>query len=188
MMRLILFILAGIIIVVPVVGYYYFWQRSGKDVEIRLPITETFEMRITSIAFENNQPIPKKYTCDGTNVNPPLTFHNVPGEAKSLVLIVDDPDAPRGTFTHWTVWNIDPAITVIAENSVPDGAVQGITDFGQPGYGGPCPPSGTHRYFFKLYALDIDLVLDSSASVFTLARAMEGHIIEKAELVGLYGR
>lgn len=186
--RWLLFIFAGLVIAAPVAIYYYFWQRSGKDVEIRLPITQTFDMRITSNAFDNNQPIPKKYTCDGENINPALTFHDVPEGTKSLVLIVDDPDAPRGTFTHWTVWNIDPAISFIEEGSVPEGAIEGMTDFGRPGYGGPCPPSGTHRYFFKLYALDIDLVLDSSATVFSLQRAMEGHILEKAELMGLYSR
>jgi Raf kinase inhibitor-like YbhB/YbcL family protein len=186
--KFLLFIFAAFVIAIPLVVYYLLWKGSGRDVEIRLPLTKTFDMRITSTAFKDNWQIPKKYTCDGENINPPLTFHEVPEGAESLVLIVDDPDAPRGTFTHWTVWNINPRISLVKENSVPEGAIQGMTDFGRQGYGGPCPPFGTHRYFFKLYALDTVLDLDSSATVTNLERAMEGHILERAELVGLYQR
>jgi hypothetical protein len=145
-------------------------------------------MTITSPAFKNNKHIPAKYTCDGENVNPPLEIKDVPGNAQSLVLISDDPDAPGGTWVHWTVWNIDPKTTEIAENSVPEGAVEGVTDFGKPGYGGPCPPPGTHRYFFKLFALDTKLDLSENTTAKDLEAAMEGHIIEKAELIGLYRR
>jgi Raf kinase inhibitor-like YbhB/YbcL family protein len=145
-------------------------------------------MKLTSPIFNNNQPIPSKYTCDGENVNPPLSISEVPENAKSLVLIVDDPDAPMGTWVHWTLWNIDPKITEIAENSVPLNAVQGKTSFGNNKYGGPCPPSGTHRYFFKLYALDNTLTLSSSSTKGDLEKAMEGHIIEKTELIWLYSR
>ncbi|GAG65703.1 unnamed protein product, partial [marine sediment metagenome] len=106
--------------------------------------------------------------------------------AKSLVLIVDDPDAPAKTWVHWTVWNIDPKTTEILENSIPQDAVEGVTDFGTSGYGGPCPPSGTHRYFFKLYALDTTLDLSSSATVEDIQEAMEGHILDSVELIGLY--
>lgn len=145
-------------------------------------------MKIESAAFGHNQAIPSKYTCDGQNVNPPLTFSDVPSDAKSLVLINDDPDAPAGTWVHWTVWNISSQTTEIAEDSVPQGSVEGVTSFGKPGYGGPCPPSGTHRYFFKLYALDTTLDLDQSATKQDLEKAMEGHILAEASLIGLYSR
>lgn len=148
----------------------------------------TSNMKLTSPVFNNNQNIPKKYTCDGENVNPSLSIYEVPQNTKSLTLIMDDPDAPMGTWVHWTVWNIDPKTTEIAENSVPNNATQGTTSFGKPGYGGPCPPSGTHRYFFKLYALDTTLTIPSSSDKADLEKTMEGHIFEKAELVGLYGR
>ena len=108
--------------------------------------------QITSPVFENNGFIPKKYTCDGADVNPQLLIANVPARTKSLSLIVDDPDAPAGTWVHWVVWNIDPQTLEIKEHSVPNGANQGLNDFSKHNYGGPCPPSGTHRYFFKLYS------------------------------------
>jgi Raf kinase inhibitor-like YbhB/YbcL family protein len=145
-------------------------------------------MVISSQAFKHNSFIPSKYTCHGDNINPPLEIKDVPKKAKSLVLIVDDPDAPSGTFTHWTVWNVSPTITQINEGSVPAGAVEGQTDFGESDYGGPCPPSGTHRYFFKLYALDIALNLTSEAEKRDLEKAIKGHILDEATLVGLYRR
>ena len=168
--------------------FWYFSKRSGeKPLQLELKNIPKI-MRLESSAFENNSFIPSKYTCDGENVNPPLKISGVPQKAKSLVLIVDDPDAPRGTWVHWTVWNISSQTTEIAENSVPQGAVEGMTDFGKPGYGGPCPPSGTHRYFFKIYALDTNLNLGSSAQVRDLKKAIENHILDKAELIGLYSR
>lgn len=145
------------------------------------------EMTISSTAFENNGNIPAKYTCDGMDVNPPLRFDNVP-EARSLALIVDDPDAPMGTWVHWVLWNIDPKTSEIREDSVPKGALQGINDFGKHDYGGPCPPSGTHRYFFKLYALDSTLNLDKNARKADVEKAMKGHILAQAQIVGLYRR
>mgnify|MGYP003394717907 CR=1 FL=1 len=146
-------------------------------------------MKITSLVFKNNDKIPAKYTCDGENINPPLTISGVPEEAKSLVLIVDDPDATRGyTWLHWTLWNINPDTKEIAENSVPNGATQGKTDFGKSGWGGPCPPSGSHHYFFKLFALDVILELPCGASLDELQKTIEGHILEKVELIGLYSR
>jgi len=145
-------------------------------------------MKIESPVFKEGEFIPKKYTCDGEDINPPLKISNVPKEAKSLVLIVDDPDAPGGRWVHWTVWNIDPKIEEIAENSVPEGGVEGVTDFGRPGWGGPCPPSGVHRYFFKLYALDKKLDLKASATIKELEEAMKEHIIADATLMGKYGR
>lgn len=145
-------------------------------------------MKITSATFENNQPIPSKYTCDGNNINPPLGFEDIPDGAKSLVLIVDDPDAPGKTFVHWTAWNIDPATTEVPEGKTPEGATQGLTDFGEVGYGGPCPPSGTHRYFFKLYALDTTLDIPYTARKEDIEKAIEGHTIATAELIGTYSR
>lgn len=145
-------------------------------------------MKIASSAFQNNQLMPAKYTCDGDNINPPLTFSDVPQGTKSLVLIVDDPDAPMGTWVHWTVWNIDPTTNEIKENSIPTGTVEGMTSFGKPGYGGPCPPAGTHHYFFKLYALNTTFSLESSSDKSQLEKAMSSHILASAELVGLYSR
>ena len=109
-------------------------------------------LKLLSPAFKHNDSIPSKYTCDGADVNPPLVIENAPLSTKSLALIVDDPDAPVGTWVHWVVWNIGPTTSEIGENMVPSGAQQGINDFRKHNYGGPCPPSGTHRYFFKLYA------------------------------------
>ncbi len=157
-----------------------------------VPATSTNQidtsMKILSPAFENQQNIPVKYTCDGNNINPPLEISGVPDNAKSLVLIVDDPDAPNGTWIHWTIWNINPQTELIAENSVPAGAVQGKTSAGSNNFGGPCPPSGTHRYFFKLFALDSAIDLPASVDVQDLQAAIRGHIIESAELIGLYSR
>ncbi|MEW6116632.1 MAG: YbhB/YbcL family Raf kinase inhibitor-like protein [Nitrospirota bacterium] len=146
------------------------------------------ELKLSSPVFKDNSPIPSKYTCDGNDVNPPLVIENVPSNAKSLVLIVDDPDAPMGTWVHWVVWNIEPKTKEIKEHSLPKGAIQGINDFKKHDYGGPCPPSGTHRYFFKLYALDATLNLPSSARKADVEKAMKGHIISQGQLVGLYSK
>ena len=145
------------------------------------------ELKIESPAFGGNEKVPSKFTCDGDNINPQLNISGVPQGTASLVLIVDDPDATVGTWVHWTAWNIDPATTSIPENSVPYGGIEGITDFGKPGYGGPCPPSGTHRYFFKLFALDVILDLDPSATAADIGLAIKGHVLDSDELVGLYG-
>lgn len=145
-------------------------------------------MKITSSVFQHNQFIPSKYTCDGENVSPPLSFLDVPDNIKSLVLIVDDPDAPSKTWVHWTVFNIDPAVKEVTEDSVPQDGVEGMTDFGTRGYGGACPPSGTHRYFFKLYALDTVLNLNSNSDKKAIEQAMQNHILQSCELVGLYKR
>lgn len=145
-------------------------------------------MQIKSTAFDNNGLMPSQYSCDGEGVNPPLQISEIPEGTKSLTLISDDPDAPSGDFVHWLVWNVDPATLEIVENSVPEGAVEGTTGFGNTGYGAPCPPSGEHRYFFKVYALDIELDLSSEAKKSDLEKAMEGHVLDKAELVGLYSR
>lgn len=143
-------------------------------------------LNLTSSAFENQKSIPAKYTCNGENVNPPLQFSGIPEKAKSLALIMDDPDAPNGTWVHWLLWNINPQTQEVAENSFPAEGVQGITSFGKAGYGGPCPPSGIHRYFFKLYALDAALNLPANAKKEDLEKAIQGHIVEQAQLIGLY--
>ena len=145
-------------------------------------------MKITSPVFGHNQKIPSKYTCDGENLSPPLEISGVPEGAKSMVLIMDDPDATHGLWVHWVLWNISPDTKEIPENSVPAGAAEGMTSFGKPGYGGPCPPSGTHHYYFKLYALDTILDLNKSSEKQELESAIEGHVLGQAELVGLYSR
>src|SRR5450432_2796651 len=143
---------------------------------------------LSSVAFRNGEKIPEQFTCKGANVSPSLQFPGVPAEARSLVLIVDDPDAPTGLFTHWIVWNIDPTTRQIAEKSVPSGAVQGMNDFGKTGYGGPCPPSGTHRYFFRIFALDRTLDLKSGAKRRELDKAIAGHILARGELMARFSR
>ena len=163
---------------------------SGIIIYFKYPnnnITQT-SMKILSSSFNPNENIPSKFTCDGESINPSFQILDVPENAQSLALISDDPDAPSGTWVHWIVWNIDPQTTEIKENSVPNGAVEGTTSFGNTGYGAPCPPSGTHRYFFKLFALDTKLDLPSSTTANQLEQAMGNHIIEKAELIGLYSR
>lgn len=142
-------------------------------------------MKLTSPEFENNKFIPKKFTCEGEDVNPALIIENIPKETKSLALIVDDPDAPMGTWVHWVVYDIQP-VSRIDENSIP--GRQGLNDFRRKNYGGPCPPSGTHRYFFKVHALDKMLGLGEAAGKAELENAMDGHILDKAELIGLYKR
>src|SRR6266496_364898 len=145
------------------------------------------KMKITSSAFQQSGNIPSKFSCDGANTNPPLQISDVPPEAKSLVLVVDDPDAPSGLFTHWMLWNISPQNNTIAEGSTPKG-VHGTNDFGKSGYGGPCPPSGTHRYYFKIFALDRELELSAGAKRSQLDAAMKGHVVAQGELMGRYAR
>ena len=150
-------------------------------------------MRLSSPAFPHNTQIPSLYTCDGSDASPPLEIHDVPRGTESLVLFVDDPDAPdpqapRMVWDHWVLWNIDPAITEIAEDSVPAGAVQGTNSWGRTDYGGPCPPRGTHRYFFKLFALDTVISLAPSATKAEVEAAIDGHLIGQTELIGTYGK
>ena len=151
------------------------------------------KMELKSKAFEPGGMIPAKYTCDGEDISPPLQWSDPPAGTKSLALISDDPDAPVGTWVHWVVWNIPPSARSLDEKlpkkeSLPDGTRQGTTDFRRIGYGGPCPPSGTHRYFLKLYALDTTLNLPGSTTKKDLEREMQGHILGQAELVGKYRR
>jgi len=148
--------------------------------------TQKGGFKISTSAFENNGQIPVKYACDGANVNPPLKIEKTPREAKSLAMIFDDVDAPRGSYVHWILWNIDPNIKEIKENSVPEGAVQGMNDFKKQNYGGPCPPGRAHRYVFKIYALVICLNLDPHSTKADLEKAMEGHVISEARWIGKY--
>jgi Raf kinase inhibitor-like YbhB/YbcL family protein len=164
-------------------------EKSKNSPEQRITSKQSKNMKIASPAFENNTNIPSKYTCDGENISPALLMSDVPEEAKSLALIVDDPDAPAaGGFVHWVVLNIDPAQTKIEENSFPQNSIVGTNSAGQKAFASPCPPSGTHRYFFKLYALDAKLDLASSAKREDVEKAMAGHILDQAELIGLYKR
>ena len=143
-------------------------------------------MKITSSAFKENESIPKKYAADSGNVNPPLHIEGVPSNAKSLALVMEDPDAPSGTFHHWVLFDISPQTADIKENSVPVIATQGRNDFGEIEYGGPKPPSGEHHYFFKAYALDTVLGLSRGVNSGELESQMEGHVVDKASLMGRY--
>lgn len=143
-------------------------------------------MQLSSPAFAHQGTIPAKYTCDGVNASPPLAISGVPPRADSLVLLVEDPDAPGGTFVHWVVYDIPPATEKIPENTAP--GTMGINNFRQTAYGGPCPPSGTHRYYFRLYALDRKLDLSPGRSKKQVEQAMTGHVLAQAELMGRYAR
>ena len=142
-------------------------------------------MEISSPVFDQRKPIHKKYSCQGDNVSPELLIKGVPDSAESLALIVEDPDAPSGTFDHWLVWNISPKIERIDQGAKL--LHQGVNHFGKIGYGGPCPPAGSkHRYYFKLYALDTQLQIPDGSSKAKLQESMKGHIVEEAELMGTY--
>jgi len=143
-------------------------------------------MRISSPAFRNGEHIPRQYSRNGEDKSPPLRVEDVPANAKSLVLIMDDPDAPSGTFTHWLVFDLDPKTVDIGEDHAPEFARQGINDYGEVQYGGPQPPSGVHRYFFHIFALDKKLDLPRGSERETVEDAMEGHILDRAELMGRY--
>ena len=143
-------------------------------------------MKLTSASFQNGNKIPPKFSREGGNVSPALRIENAPAKAKSLALVVDDPDAPGGLFTHWLVWNIDPKTNVIEEGSAPKSAIEGSNDFGSSGYGGPQPPSGTHRYYFKIFALDQALSLPAGAKRGEVDQAMRGHVIAQAQLMGRF--
>jgi len=145
------------------------------------------KMTITSSAFQKGGNIPSKYTCDGADTSPPLQIAGAPAGAKSLVLIVDDPDAPAGLFTHWIAWNISADTRTITEGSTPKG-VQGTNDFGKSGYGGPCPPPGSHRYYFKILALDRELDLAPGSKRTQLDAAVKGHVVAQGELMGRYSK
>jgi Raf kinase inhibitor-like YbhB/YbcL family protein len=168
-------------------------KKTGESKDPPAQGEQAMAITISSPAFADGGMIPVKYTCDGEDISPQLTFDNVPPDAKSLALVADDPDAPMGTWVHWVMYNLPPDTRTLPENVAADeklagGAVHGITDFGRFGYGGPCPPSGTHRYYFKLYALDTRLDLPSKANKKDVVKAMEGHILAQGELMGKYKR
>jgi Raf kinase inhibitor-like YbhB/YbcL family protein len=140
-------------------------------------------LTVSSIAFSHGGHIPKKYSCEGENINPPLEINRFPKDTKTLAIIFEDPDATRGIFDHWLVWNILPN-EPISENYI--GGISGRNSFGNTGYGGPCPPSGSHRYYFKVYALDTSLNLPAGADKKQLQDAMQGHIITSGEVMAHY--
>ena len=150
-------------------------------------------MKLTSKAFDNKGIIPSQFTCDGRDISPPLNWSAPPANTKSLALICDDPDAPGKTWVHWVIYNLPPSTRSLSEavpggSKIPGGGLQGINDFKKLSYGGPCPPGGTHRYFFKLYALDKMLDLEPGTTKTELEAAMKGHIIDRGELMGYYSR
>ena len=150
-------------------------------------------MKLTSKAFDNKGIIPPQFTCDGKDISPPLTWSEPPADTKSLALICDDPDAPGKTWVHWVIYNLPPSSRFLPEavpagSKIAAGGLQGINDFKKLSYGGPCPPGGTHRYFFKVYALEKMLDLEPGATKAELEAAMKGHILDRGELMGYYSR
>jgi len=153
----------------------------------------TAAIQLTSPAFTQGGAIPAQYTCDGANISPPVAWSNLPPNTKAVALTVDDPDAPLKTWVHWVVYDLPPTTTQLGENlkagdTLPAGGKQGTNDFRKLSYGGPCPPSGVHRYFFKLYALDQPTALKPGANEDDLMQAMDGHILARGELMGTYKR
>ena len=168
-------------------------QPMAQPPAANTPKEDKLEIKLTSTAFKEGQPIPRAYTCDGVNVSPPLEWSGVPKTAKTLAIICDDPDAPGGTWVHWVLYNLPADNIGLVENlpateKLAAGGFQGKNDFEKIGYGGPCPPSGTHRYFFKIYALDSELPLKAGATKAELLKAMEGHIVLQGQLMGTYRR
>ena len=176
-----------ILIIIFIIGCAKQQLQPSQENNLETQKSEVSNMQLTSSAFQHNSVMPSEFTCDGENIHPSLSISGVPANAKSLVLIVDDPDAPVGTWDHWIVFNIDPLIKEIKQNEQPQG-VAGKNSWGKVGYGGPCPPSGTHRYFFKLYALDTTLSLPEGSAKNQVESAMQSHILAKSELIGLYKR
>jgi Raf kinase inhibitor-like YbhB/YbcL family protein len=168
-------------------------QPIAQPPATNTPKEDKPEIKLTSAAFKEGQPIPRTYTCDGVNVSPPLEWSGVPKTAKTLAVICDDPDASPDTWVHWVFYNL-PADNIGIVESMPAtekllaGGFQGTNDFGKIGYGGPCPPSGTHHYFFRIYALDGELPLKAGATKAETMKAMEGHILLQGQLMGTYKR
>jgi Raf kinase inhibitor-like YbhB/YbcL family protein len=168
-------------------------KEETKSVTNKTKQEKTMELKITSTAFEDGDMIPKNYTCDGDNVSPELSWSGAPAETKSFSIICDDPDAPVRIWVHWVVYNIPGNSKGIAEavstdKKLNNGTLQGLNDFGMTGYGGPCPPRGTHRYFFKVYALDTALTIQEDVTKDVLLASMEGHVLAEGELMGRYSR
>jgi len=181
----------AVVVVVPVLLFCS--CKESEQADLGVVGDKKMDIKITSSAFEEGGLIPPKYTCDGADISPPLQWEAVPEGTKSIALISDDPDAPVGTWVHWVLFNLPAETKDLAENippdsTLPNGARQGTTDFGRIGYGGPCPPSGTHRYFFKIYALDTEVDLPAGADKSRLLKAMQGHILGQGQLIGKYKR
>jgi len=195
-MKTSLIALSMVVIVVPA-SFLMAAVPAGSEVQNKVEPPKQggkiMTLTITSKAFSEGGMIPVKYTCDGEDVSPPLAISGVPEKTKSLALISDDPDAPGGTWVHWVLYNLPPGTRELPEKLptkqiLDNGARHGITDFGRFGYGGPCPPGGTHRYFFKVYALDVVLDLSGKITKKDLVAAMQGHILAEGQLMGKYKR
>ncbi len=188
-MNIALFFRRMICVVFLIFGMLFFVSK-----DLKAEGGDIMNLELISPAFNNNQSIPQKYTCEGEDISPPLEWKGVVENVKSFVLIADDPDAPMGTWVHWVIYNIPSEVTELKEGipaieSLDDGTLQGITDFNRIGYGGPCPPPGKpHRYYFKLYALDTKLQFSPGATKKEVEQAIQGNIIDKSELIGLYSR
>jgi Raf kinase inhibitor-like YbhB/YbcL family protein len=173
-------------------GFIAVWSVNGKTKPVK-PVKGGTEMVVTSSSFTGGAMIPSKYTCDGADISPPLSWSGTPDAAKSIALICDDPDAPGGVWVHWVAYNIPPTVTRLHENipaadTLSDSTRQGVNDFRKTGYGGPCPTGGTHRYFFKVYALDVLLPVDRQMTKAKLLKMMEGHVLAEGQLMGKYKR
>lgn len=176
---------------------HLFLSCAGRQQEVVQPTAtpkpDKPEIKLTSTAFKDGESIPRPYTCDGVNISPPLEWGGVPKTAKTIAIVCDDPDAPGGTWVHWVLYNLPAENIGLVENlpateNVKAGGFQGQNDFGKSGYGGPCPPSGTHRYFFRVYALDSELPLKAGATKADLMKAMEGHVLLQGQLMATYRR
>ena len=178
-------IVIAVIIILGAVAYFVFTKINKNKEEA--PVAQT-TVKITSSAFQEGEEIPVKFSCRGENVNPDLKISGVPSDAKSLAIILDDPDAPAGVWTHVILANIDPTTNEIPENSAPQGTVIGKNSSGETKYDGPCPPSGTHRYYFKVFALESMLDLQNGFSRSELEEAMEGHILAQGQMMGKFSK
>lgn len=175
-------------LVLVVCGLYYLYRTTGYSFGLANSIFVKGTINISNQEVFNGGAIPKKYTCDGDNISPQLLLDRVQGDAKSLVLIIDDPTARPATFTHYIVFNIDPSTTTIDEGKIPDSATIATNDYGKTEYSGPCPISGTHKYYFRIFALDSTLSITESAKRGDIDRAMQGHVIGKGDFFGEYSK
>ncbi len=185
------------LLIISVILVFFACQKETTELTKKEPQQKeersNIKMKLTSISFKEGELIPQKHTCDGQNISPHLSWSDIPANTKSLALISDDPDAPAGDWVHWVIYNIPPTITELKEGfprdkELSNGIKQGKNDFGKIGYDGPCPPGGTHRYYFKLYALDNILDKDFGLTKKELLKAMEGHILSETLLMGKYKR
>ena len=180
--RIIYLQILGLILILACVACQASSPGGEEEGDAQMPMT------ISSTAFSEGDEIPRRHTCDGEDLSPPLTWSGTPNDLQSLVMITDDPDAPSGTFVHWVLYNIPPDTSSLSEG-VSGVGTQGVNGFGKSGYGGPCPPKGpAHRYFFKIYALDTSLNLQSSATKAEVEMAMQGHVLAQGQLMGTYKR